>query len=86
MQYSTTRYVPLAFRLSLGDTQCQVLIEFSIQTVLNMTRSDILTLLSVEWRVVDGKEHTHGRLIYGDRRKSLWILEIADGIAYLKSI
>ena len=49
-----------------------------------MTGGHELTLFTEEGRVVDHEEHRHGRLVDGNRRHGLWILQVADGVANLK--
>ena len=49
-----------------------------------MARGDELTLTTEEGRVVDGKEHRHRRLVNGNGRQRLGVLDVADGVANLK--
>ena len=51
-----------------------------------MSGSNILTIPSKERRIVNAEEHTHCRLIYGNRRKRLRILIICNGISNLKPL
>ena len=51
-----------------------------------MARGNKLSLLTKEWRVVDGEKHRHCRLIDSNWWKWLRILNITDGIANLKLI
>ena len=64
--------------------QGKVLFKFLLQTVVDVTRSDKLTFLAEERRVVDAEEHRHGRLVDGDRWQGLGILNIADGVTNLE--
>ena len=85
MQHASARYDPLIRRvLERLHAQGQVLLQFLLQTVVDVTRGYIFALLAKEGRIVDGKEHRHGRLVDGNRRQSLWILGIAQCVANLK--
>ena len=50
------------------DPEGKILLEFLVQTILDVSRSHELSVLSEERRVIDGKEHRHGRLVDGNRR------------------
>ena len=85
MKHTTTADNPFISRiLEWLNTKSKVLLQLLIQTLLDMAGSTELTLLTEEWRIVDGEEHTHGWLINSDWRKWLWILIITDGITNLK--
>ena len=51
-----------------------------------MPGSHELAVLSEEWGIVDGEEHTHRRLVHGNRRKRLRILVIRNGIADFETV
>ena len=85
MEHTTSADHPLVGRvLKLTDPQCEVLLQLLLQTVVDMARSDKLTLATEERRVVDSEEHRHCRFVDSDRRQRLRILEVADGITNLK--
>src|SRR5450830_1349045 len=50
-----------------------------------MARGYEFTILTEEWTVIDGKEHTHGRLINFNRNKCLRKFGIGNRVADLKS-
>ena len=85
MEHATARDNPLAVLLALAHAECQVLVQLLHQAVMDVAGSDELTLLAEEGRVVDGEEHTHGRLVDGDGRQCLRVLVVADGVADFKS-
>ena len=50
-----------------------------------MPGSHKLAILAEEGGIVDGKEHTHRRLVHGDGLQGLRILEICNGVANLEA-
>ena len=85
MEHATTTDNPLIGRvLELLHMEGEVLLKLFLQTVVDMTRGNELTLLTEEGRVVDLEEHRHGRLINSNRRQGLGILEVADSVANLE--
>ena len=85
MQHTTTRdYPPIGSILERFYAQGKVLLQFLLQTIVDVARSNKLTLFAEERRIVDGKEHRHGGLVNGDRRQGLRILDVADGVANLE--
>ena len=51
-----------------------------------MTTGDKLAIFAKEGRVVDGKEHTHRRLIYTDTRKRFGSRSIGHRLPNLKGL
>src|SRR5690606_17289770 len=43
------------------------------------------TVLAKKWTIVNGKKHTHGRLINGNTGELFWVFDIGDGTPDLKS-
>ena len=85
MQYATSRHNPLVGGvLKLFDVQSQVFLQLFLQTVVDVARGHELTLLAEEWRVVDLEEHRHRGLVDSNRWQRFWILDITEGVAYLK--
>ena len=85
VQHATTGDHPFISRvLERLHTQGKVLLQFLLQTVIDMTRGHELTLFTEERRVVDHEEHRHGRFVDGNRRHGLRILQVTDGVANLK--
>ena len=67
-------------------TQCKILFQLLLETVIDMTGSDKLTLFAKERRVIDGKEHRHCRLINGDWRQWFWVFIVTEGVTNLKLV
>ncbi len=61
--------------------QSQVLFQFLLQALLDVTGGYKFTVLAEEGAVVNHEEHAHGGLVHGDGRQSLGILEIGNGIS-----
>ena len=84
MQHATAIDRPGIVAVATLYTQGQVLVELAFQTVGNVARSHILTILTKEGRVVDGEQHRHRRLVDGDTRQRLGLGSIGNGVANLE--
>ena len=67
-----------------ADTQGKVFLQFLVQAFADVAGSTELSLFAEEGRVVDGEEHAHRRLIHGDGRQWLRIVEVGNGVADLE--
>ena len=68
------------------DPEGKILLEFLVQTILDVSRSHELSVLSEERRVVDREEHAHRRFVDGDRRESFRILDVGNRVADLETV
>ena len=84
VQHTTTRNNPAVGVSALFHTKCQVLLEFFLQTFVDVTRCTELTFLTKERRIVNGKKHRHRRFVNGNSGKRFWIFKVRDGVANLK--
>ena len=64
----------------------QVLLEFPVEAVLYVPGGHIFPILSEEGGIVDHEEHGHRRLIDGDRRQGLRVLDVGDRVADLEAL
>ena len=51
-----------------------------------MARGNVLPFPTEKWRIINGKQHAHRRLVDSDRFQRFRIFEITDRIADLKSV
>ena len=86
MQHTTSAHNPAIARVVTLHAQCQVLFEFLFESVVDVARSAELTFLAEERRIVDGKEHRHGRFVDSNGGQRFGVFEIADSIADFKVI
>ena len=64
VKHASSAHNPLIRRVLEGlHVEGQVLLQFLLQSVVDMARGHEFTLLAEEWRVVDGKEHRHRGLV-----------------------
>ena len=66
VQYSTAKHQEFIGTIRLLNAKCQVFLQFLVQTLLDVTGSNKLTILAKKRTIVDSEKHTHGRLIDGD--------------------
>ena len=87
VQYAPTRHNP-AVGIAFGYlyTKGKVFLQLPFKAFTDMAAGTVLTFLTKEWRVVDGKEHGHRRLIYADRRQRFGILKVANRVTYLEAL
>ena len=84
VKHATTGHHPFSVFLALAYAKRKVLVQLLHQTVMYMAGSYKLTFFSEERRVVDSKQHTHGRLVNGDGRQCFGVLVVANRISDFK--
>src|SRR5690606_15310229 len=60
-----------------NNTQCEVFLQFFLQTVVDMTRGHKLTFFTKEWRVIDREQHVHRWLVDVNNLQLLWVSKSA---------
>ena len=86
MQYATSIDAPRGLFRTFLDTQGKIFLQLFIETILDMSAGDELTVLSEERTVVDTESHGHRRFVNSNRFECLGVLGIANSVADLKTV
>ena len=86
MQHSSSIYYKGIGIRTRFHSERKILLEFLLQTLLQMAGSDKLALTAEERRVVDAEKHAHSRLVHCNRRQRFRVLEVGYGISDFESV
>ena len=86
VQHTTAEDVPRVLVRTALHAKGEVLFKLFVEAFLDMARGHELTVLTKEWRVVDGEYHRHRWLINGDGLQCLWCLDVANSVANLEAV
>ena len=84
VEHSTAIHYPHILPGAFLHAQGEILVELTLEALLNMTGSDIFSIFPEERRVIDGECHRHGRLVDSDAGKGFGIGVEGDGIPDLE--
>ena len=85
VQHASATDNPLVRSVFVGfHAQGEVLLQFLLQSVVDVARGDEFALFAEEGRVVDGEKHRHRGLVDGDGRQRLGIFHVANRVANLE--
>ena len=86
MQHAAAEDVETVGRGAGSHAQGEVLLQFAVETILDVARGDVFAVLAEEGRVVDREEHRHRGFVDGDGGQRFGILVVADSVADLESL
>ena len=80
VQFATTRNAERIGVFGFFYAQRNVVYQFFVQTIQDLTRRYELTFFTAERRGVNAEEHRNGRLINGECRQRFNVLRVANGV------
>ena len=86
MQHTAAENTPTALFRAFLYAQSKVLLQFLVQTLLDMTAGHEFSVLSEERTVVDTESHTHRRLVNSNRLERFRVLCVAYRVADLEAV
>ena len=81
VQDATAKYLEFFGRIGVLDAECEVFLGLLHKTLAEVARSYKLAFLAEEWRIVDGEQHTHRRLVNVDAGEFFGVFGVGNGIA-----